>query len=120
MSEGYEPKYMDGTDSGWQSLTNADVFNGTIYYRKIGDIVEVIGSQISFKAEVTTNQITMGTLPSGYYPKVYAVSMCGNSFNPYGYVLISSSGNITFWKGVQNPTYPANSNSYFNLMYFLA
>lgn len=46
--------YADGSDSGWQSITNSDVFTGTIYYRVLGELVTVVAYGLTLKADWTS------------------------------------------------------------------
>lgn len=56
-------------DSGWKSLTNASVYSGTIYYRKVGSVIHIFGGAINLASNLSANSyITLGTLPSGYRP----------------------------------------------------
>lgn len=59
----------ESVDSDWKTLENSSVFLGTIYYRKIGNWVEVHGSELSLNVNLTTSNLTLGTLGSGYRPK---------------------------------------------------
>ena len=61
-------------DSGWKSITNASVFSGTIYYRKIGNIGIVNCNSLVLASALANNgNRTLCTIPSGYRPK-YAAS----------------------------------------------
>lgn len=40
MATGTIKKFMDGTDSGWKTLTS-DTYTGTLRYRKIGNIFQI-------------------------------------------------------------------------------
>ena len=67
---GVWPASMCGPDSGWLALsgTGSDGYTGTIYYRKIGNLVEVRGSQLTPTGDIGTTYIQLGTLPEGYKP----------------------------------------------------
>lgn len=72
MASGATPKYMDGTDSGWLEYTNSSIFSGTIYYRKIGNIVYIESGWINLKTALSANSYVNlsngNAFPSGYTP----------------------------------------------------
>lgn len=58
-----------GTDSGWQELTNSTVFDGTIYYRKIGILLYIYAQAIKIKNGLASlSNVVLATLPTGYHP----------------------------------------------------
>lgn len=73
MATGIVSKYMSGTDSGWLEYTNSTMFTGTIYYRKIGNIVYIESSWINLKTALSAgsyvNLASGKALSSGYRPK---------------------------------------------------
>lgn len=68
--------------------------SNTVYYRKIGDFVQVWGNGIS----CGTTWKTIATLPSGYRPSnrnLYFAGICGGNGNRHMSVSISTSGVIS-------------------------
>lgn len=58
-----------GTDSGWQSYTNSSVFTGTIYYRKVGAFLMIMGQQINVANTINAGaSVLLMTLTSPYRP----------------------------------------------------
>ena len=56
-------------DSGWLSYTDSSIFSGTIYYRKIGNLVQITQKDLYLKAQLNAHsQITLGIIPDGYRP----------------------------------------------------
>jgi hypothetical protein len=67
-------KYADGTDSGWLTIegtsNNTQTFTGTIYFRRIGAIVHIIGYGLKVKTQVESNQsVQICTVASTFLPK---------------------------------------------------
>ena len=91
MASGTYPKYADGTDSGWLVATpkSEATYNGTINYRKVGNLVTV---KFQFN-NVTANQ-SIANLPSGYRPT-------SDVFTPaiVGYPLYKVVGFVRFYSG---------------------
>lgn len=82
MASGTITKYADGTDSGWKELTNSTDFNGTLYYRRIGDIFILKNTGwISLKtALVAGGQKVLATIPATDNPGVViGYAMVNNS-----------------------------------------
>jgi len=85
MASGNIQKYADGTDSGWLELTpdqqsGTDVYTGSIYYRKIGNILEVTGYNFTLTNQLSASSyLQLGRLPSGYRPaenkEIYGAGM---------------------------------------------
>ena len=66
-----------GTDSGWQSLTNASVFTGAINYRKVGVFLVISTYYINLTNQLSENAyVTLGQLPSGYRPTRLVIAPC--------------------------------------------
>lgn len=81
-------------DSGWQTLTGA-AFTGTIYYRKLGNIVEVRGTGLTG----ITGNVTFGTIPDGYRPP--STEVCGafrgyNFYDCVGIIRLYAGGSLQF------------------------
>ena len=77
MATGILPKLMNGTDSGWQSYTNSDVFTGTIYYRKVGVLFEIQAQRITVANAVNAGAyVSLMTLPSAYRPAKEIMPNC--------------------------------------------
>ena len=71
----------------------ASLASNTVYYRKIGDFVQVWGNGIS----CGTTWTTIATLPSGYRPSnrnLYFAGICGSNGNRHMSVGITTSGTI--------------------------
>lgn len=60
--------YVSGTDSDWLSLTD-DRFNGTIYYRKIGPMIQVVFTNLNLKSSPTGLNAQIADMPVNYRPK---------------------------------------------------
>lgn len=58
------------TDSGWKTATMKNSTTGSIYYRKIGNIVNVICYDIKMGQAVNASYLNIATIPDGYRPKV--------------------------------------------------
>lgn len=72
-------------DTGWQEVTFTSNFKAysdatSVYYRKIGKLVQICGSASPTK-ELTsdTSKIDMATLPEGFRPNTDLVSVCQGS-----------------------------------------
>ncbi len=90
-----------GTDSGWKSITNAEIFTGTIYYRRIGPFMTVCSSSVklvtALSAAKTSVALGSAVIPSGYRPKVNTYAFTQQSATDSAIVIISTGGNITFY-----------------------
>lgn len=106
-----------GTDSGWKTLTNTGVFNGTILYRKIGAWCFVQGWQLRLKSALSSGTRTIATIPDGYRPVSYHAPFGGGA--PKSFVItVSTSGDIIIY---YTDTELATSNNIsFSHMYFCA
>ena len=88
---------MQYGDSGWLTLTNSSVFNGSIYYRKVSNIVFVSLPDITLKAARDgTGWTALATLPAGYRPGVLgtANSVIARNNSNVGVLYVSSDGQI--------------------------
>lgn len=66
-----------GTDSGWQSYTDSNVFTGTIYYRKVGAFFMIGGQTIKLANALTAgNSLLLMTLSSAYRPAKEIMPSC--------------------------------------------
>ena len=110
------------TDSGWLTLTNSDVFNGTIYYRRYAEFVEIYGYHISLKTAIGTSAVTLATIPSGFRPsrggssQALVTLACSASIGAgmvsFGsYIQLIALPPLTGW--------PANTDFSFTIMYEL-
>ena len=96
--------YLDEycTDSGWKNLPLSSDFEAYAStsvpkYRKVGKVVEVRGA-VKPTATITSSstEITIGTLPSGYYPSNYAVILvCQGSGQSQWTLTINTSGKVS-------------------------
>ena len=112
---------LELNDSGWLSLTNADAttgFSGTIYYRKIGKLVQVKAYQIKLKKALSSD-VTIQSVPSGYRPPTTIATWGGSKDYYPTLVLIGTGGNIHLYNTQGNANYPANTNFNFSVMYLL-
>ena len=94
MAEGITPKYMDGVDSGWQELTDTTKFSRSIYYRKIGKLVQVIVDGISFVSPVTSSFYAIAALPSGYRPSKLQYASASGDFDYPALMSLSTNGTL--------------------------
>lgn len=98
MANGTINKYMDGTDSGWKSLTGENL-NGTLYYRRIGNIFQIKNtSWIKLNAELAAgaNRI-LATIPTEDRPGVL-FGMAYKNASPYPILAVKvENGNITLY-----------------------
>ena len=81
-------------DSGWKTLTGSS-YSGSIYYRKIGNVVEVLADDLSG----ISGSVNFGYLPAEYLPShtVFAPAFRGyNHYDVIGMVRIYAGGMIQF------------------------
>lgn len=98
MASGVISKYADGTDTGWQEITNADAFTGTIYARKIGKIVTLYATNLRLLTDLTSAYRSLGgTLLANYAPG-QVLSIFAGSLDKIGQVRISNNGATNFFK----------------------
>lgn len=128
MASGFIPKYMDGNDSDWNDDTNISqkgYTDGTIYYRKIGKIVEVVG-QVKASTKITGSSYVFGRLPEGFRPCTIpnvpstAIRPTCSMGNPsYGVSIgfISLNGDIQFYKPPDVTEWLTTWNTYFSFIY---
>lgn len=109
-----------GTDSGWLSLTNASVFDGSIAYRKIGKFVYVSGQSVKLKNALTTSSVTLGVMPDGYRPGKWSAFWAGR-VTDVGYeaskIVFTAGGNIDFYKPASISQWNAGAIFDFSFMY---
>jgi len=106
----------DPADSGWLALsgTGSENYTGTIYYRKIGHIVEVRGDRITLNANVTTSTMQLGSLPTGYKPiigEVGRVALLSRYRSTYINAVIFTGGNV--YISTQSGTLASGDNSFY-------
>lgn len=106
------------SDSGWLSHTDAS-FTGTLYYRKIGNIVSMCG-QISVPTDTTANLSLGLTLPVGYRPQVFSTFLCyaANHDYPVQFV-VATGGGVSLRRG-NNEKIKAGETININVTYFAA
>ena len=120
---------MSGKDSGW--LDDTDVTNkaytGTIYMRKVGNIVEVKGIIKLTTAITGTGGALIGILPEHYRPTKNSDATDNNSLvsvfvaNPnYGFTMmtISPGGGMRLYKPVGASEWDTTHNTYLSAMFF--
>ena len=81
-------------DSGWQELTDTTKFTRSIYYRKIGKLVQVIADGITFVSPVTSSFYSIATLPSGYRPSKTQYASASGDFDSPALMSIGTSGGL--------------------------
>jgi hypothetical protein len=88
------------SDTGWLTLTNSSVFTGTIYYRKIGNFVEVTAGQLKLVTDLTDGAgRILATLPEGFRPQRNIFIFAGNpNINGIGMGTVATNGDIRFQK----------------------
>ena len=109
-----------GTDSGWLSLKNASVFDGSIDYRRIGKFVYVTGQSVKLKNALTTSSVTLGVMPNGYRPGKWSAFWAGRPSDAgyeAGMIVFTASGNIEFNKPASISQWNAGAMFYFSFMY---
>ena len=107
-------------DSGWLSLTNASVFDGSIAYRKIGKFVYVTSQSVKLNNALTTSSVTLGVMPDGYRPGKWSAFWAGqSSIAGYeaGKLVVAANGNITFNKPASLSQWDAGVAFDFSFMY---
>ena len=118
MATGVVQKYADGTDTGWTPVSvakdDATTFYGTIYWRRVGCTVTVVGYQIKLKSALTTSAVVLlRNLP----PSITTTNtFCGN-VGQQGMMNVSGAGNLTFYKLSSDSSYPADTNINFTVTY---
>lgn len=124
MASGIIPKYADGTDTGWVSVEGSSsstyLYTGTIKYRAIGKIVNVVASGIHLTTAMTSGSyrtIAPGIL-SAYAPAEQAIVIGGNS-NVFTQISVSTSGSVNFYRKTGD-SWATTDNINFNLFYMAA
>lgn len=109
-------------DSGWVSVTTTNCSAGSIHYRKIGSVVQVVGTGIKLSSALGSGEnVTVGTLPSTVRPQTYnAFSFgCAGTANPM-FVNLQTDGAIRFY----TPSYLTSIGTglvcYFNATFLVA
>ena len=104
-------------DSGAQSITNSSVFDGTIAYRRIGNLLCIYNSSaIKLKAALSSGSVTLCTISGDtYHPGrvvrgVYALTSDGVA----GIVTIGSSGAVTLY--ASGNSIATNNTIYINII----
>lgn len=111
---------LELSDSGWQSLTNNTKFSGTIYYRKIGKMVEVVAYQITLASALSSASVVLAQLPSGYRPSYNTYGSAGINNSYGGNILIYTNGEILFSKNYHDTSISTTQNIYFNSVFFIS
>ena len=112
-----------GTDSGWLSLTNTEIFTGTIYYRKIGPFVTITTANIKLVTALTAEKSNVvfgnAVLPSGYRPKTNTYAFVQTQSTTSCFIVVSSGGSITFYN-CANTSWSTSSAIVFHTSYICA
>lgn len=122
MASGKINKFANGNDSGWQkfdsSENNSLPFTGIIYYRKIGNLVEVSSAGITLKENLTTSSsIPLVTLPEGFRPGAVGQSYAGQVGGD-AVVIVTYNGVLEFYKSSSVTTWTTAMNIRFQCTYF--
>lgn len=108
-------------DSGWVSVTTTNCSAGSIHYRKIGSVVQVVGTGIKLSSALGSGEnVTVGTLPSTVRPQTYnAFSFgCAGTQNPM-FVNLQTDGAIRFYTPSYVNTISTNVVCYFNATFLV-
>ena len=121
MAEGYEPKYADGNDTGWTPVTNATVYTGTIYWRRVGNIATVLTYDNKLTNELTDTSIILCNIGSNNTPSISnfytRVGTANNADSDSGaYVRVETGGNLRFYKAPSG-NWPSTRNVSFYATY---
>lgn len=118
----------DFPGDGWIEFPLAGDFveygsSHTPVYRKVGNLVELSGS-IKPSAEIagSSDKVTIGTLPSGYRPKVQIGVVCQGSSRAVWLLDITSNGVVSFSRYRDETGYITASTSVwlnFHVMFFV-
>lgn len=128
MASGMINKYADGSESGWKSYANADVFTGTMYYRKIGSMVEIsISPWFKLVNEVAGGSyitiVPTNSIPVGYRPSKDVMGSCfintGTVPNRSAPTRITTSGSIVIYSPGKEAGIPKNINMTLSAFYFV-
>lgn len=108
------------TDSGWKTATLQNSTTGSIYYRKIGKVVNVICYDIKMGQAVSSSYLTIATIPDGYRPKVncFTVGMQHSGGRAYMWKInITASGDIIVYSS--GDTIASGAQFSFNATYMI-
>lgn len=99
MASGVTPKYMDGTDTGWQNATlNTGVTASWVRYRKIGNIVSVHFRSMKFENGISAGgNATVGSIASSCAPDGWMVFPLAFGTANFGKIGVNTSGGMTFY-----------------------
>ncbi len=120
MATGTTPKYADGTDTGWVD-TEITLGNGTLYYRRVGDICELCGDGIRLLNDLPTgSNVDIGTLPANAKPREKRAFIPANALAGYGFIIINTSGLMTLYNRSGNTYIGGTSGTrlFVSAMYF--
>lgn len=124
MATGVIPKYADGTDTGWVSVVGDNdpsmLFTGTIKYRVIGELVNVVGAQIRLKTDMSSgaSRSIAPYILADYKPAANANVIGGNS-GKFTQIQVNTAGSVMFYRQSE-VTWTTTENINFNLFYFKA
>ena len=120
MASGTLQKCMDGVISDWKdiSLSNEMRSTGTLRYRRVGSIVEVIGDNLKFSADITdASAHVIGNISnSDDRPKSNTPCVGGARTQPMQCNAFSN-GNLAIYKPTYLDLISANSLLYFHALY---
>lgn len=119
-------KYADGNDTRWQEIKDTSAspaFSGTIYWRKIGCMVALVGYQIRLIDDLSSSAkglVTSANSPLKNFPPIITQSFPAGNNAGFGQIQITSSGAITFYKLALEETWPGDRNIHFSAFYMTA
>lgn len=124
MATGITPKYADGTDTGWVSVVGDNdssmLFTGTIKYRVIGELVNVVAAGIHLKTDMTSgaSRVIAPYILADYKPASNANVIGGNS-SKFTQCTVNTAGSVFFYR-LSDVTWTTSDNINFSIFYFKA
>ena len=117
MASGTINKYADGTDSTWSLATSyaSGGYTGDIYWRRIGDVVNIVAYNIHLKSDLSATYIVLTTTG---LPRSKTVT--GVVTRELGFVLLTEGGNLRYYKPASMPTVTTSTDITFNISYIAA
>ena len=107
-------------DSGWKTASLSTNISGTVGYRKIGNIVNVITYDVTLGAAVASYTY-IGSVPDGYRPKynAFGVAMAHSGADLYMYKMQVGGGGAILIYASGGTGIPANTKVSFNVTYMV-
>lgn len=108
------------SDSDWKTMPNtSSLYTGSIRYRKVGDLVQIVCTSVKLATDLTTNSRVIDTVPSGFRPKYSSLILVQTYINYPTTMMIATNGQITFYKGNGNSTWDTTDSINANGFYFV-